>query len=455
MITPPAIVLTAGQGTRMKSDTPKALHQLCGREMIGVVVDNATAAGIGPIVVVIAPNTDSIKDSLDGSARYAVQDEPLGTGHAVLQARGMLPMDGHVMLLNGDVPLVKQETFKAILQRHAEKEAVLTVLTSTLTEPAGLGRVVRGNDGSVQEIVEERAFSDLSGASTEINAGVYFVQSRWLWDTLPKLEPSETGEIYLTDLVTAAAEQGLIVESVQVSDGAEAFGVNNRIELARAEAVLRQRIRENWMLEGVSMPDPSSVYIDYTAKIGQDTVILPNTHITGRTAIGPRCKIGPNSIVSDSTLGSDCEVQASVIEDAVLEDRVDVGPFSHLRSGSYLERDVHIGNYSEVKNSRLGIGTKSGHFSYLGDAEIGANVNIGAGSITCNFDGEQKSRTIIGDDVFIGCDTMMVAPLTIGARSYTGTGSVINKDVPPDSGAIGAPARIIRKKPDPNTQDSG
>ena len=218
---------------------------------------------------------------------------------------------------------------------------------------------------------------------------------------------------------------------------------------------MRQRIREHWMLEGVSMPDPSSVYIDYTAKIGQDTVILPNTHITGRTAIGPRCKIGPNSIVSDSTLGSDCEVQASVIEDAVLEDRVDVGPFSHLRSGSYLERDVHIGNYSEVKNSRLGIGTKSGHFSYLGDAEIGANVNIGAGSITCNFDGEQKSRTIIGDDVFIGCDTMMVAPLTIGARSYTGTGSVINKDVPPDSGAIGAPARIIRKKPDPNTQDSG
>ncbi len=434
----------------MKSDTPKVLHPLCGRAMVGIVVDNATSAGIGPVVVVTAPNAAAVRDALDGAVRYAVQDEPLGTGHAVLQARGMVSTDGDVVLLNGDVPLVRPETLKALLQRHAEKKAVLTLLTSTLTEPDGLGRVVRAGDGAITEIVEEKVSSDRIAALTELNAGVYCVQSRWLWDTLPTLEPSETGEVFLTDLVDVASKQGLIIESVQTTDGAEAFGINNRIELARAEGVLRKRIRERWMLEGVTMPDPESVYIDYAAAIGQDVVILPNTHINGRTTIGPRCEIGPNAIVSESTLGSDCKIQASVIEEAILEDHVDVGPFSHLRTGTYLESDVHVGNYCEIKNSRLGRGAKSGHFSYLGDAEIGSNVNIGAGSVTCNFDGVKKNRTIIGDDAFIGCDTMLVAPVSIGARSYTGTGSVINKDVPPDSGAVGAPARIIaRKRPDP------
>ncbi|MCH7800676.1 MAG: bifunctional UDP-N-acetylglucosamine diphosphorylase/glucosamine-1-phosphate N-acetyltransferase GlmU, partial [Chloroflexi bacterium] len=418
----------------------------CGREMLGLVADTALQSGLSPVVAVLPPDCEDYLQALGDSVSHVVQEEPLGTGHAALQARERLSTAETVVILCGDVPLIRTETIQALVDKHVETEATLTLLTSNKTNPDGLGRVVRSTDGSVSAIVEQRVADSETLAITEINSGVYCFHAQWLWESLPKLAPSAIGEIFLTDLVAMAVSEHLLVESVQVDDGDEVLGVNTRIELARVDGLLRRRIRERWMLEGVSMPDPDSVYIDLGAQIGMDSVILPNTHVRGTTVIGEGCEIGPNSIVSDSSIGSNCKITASVVDQAILENSVSVGPFSHMRPGAYLESDVHIGNYGEVKNSRLGKGTKSGHFSYIGDADVGAGVNIGAGSITCNFDGENKNRTIIEDGAFIGSDTMLVAPVRIGANARTGVGSVVTKDVPAGSSAIGAPARIFTNR---------
>ena len=439
----------------MRSATPKVLHPICGREMVGIVVDNVLHAGLGPVVVVAPPDAAGIRIALGDSVLYAEQAEPRGTGHAAMQAQDLLANEETVVMLTGDIPLVDSRTLRKLVQRHAVSGAILTVLTSTLTDPAGLGRVVRSADGRITAIIEERVADREVLAVPEVNAGVYCARGAWLWESLPKLKPSTAGEVFLTDLVALAAANGSIVESVQAADANEAMGVNNLIELATVQGVLQKRIRERWMAEGVSMPDPGSVYIDYSATIGQDSIILPNSHVKGHTKIGRRCEIGPNTIVADSLIGSDCKIVASVVEEATLEEKVDVGPFSHLRPGAHLESEVHIGNYAEVKNSRLGRGTRSGHFSYIGDADVGRNVNIGAGTITCNYDGEKKNRTVIEDDVSIGSDTMLVAPVTVGARSYTGAGSVVNRDVPPDYGAIGVPARVFPKKDGTSRQKTG
>ena len=446
------VILAAGKGTRMKSRKPKALHTVCGKPMLEIVVESARLAGLAPVVVVVPGDSAAIRQALGDKCLYAVQNEQLGTGHAMTQAQTTTPDCGNILVMAGDTPLLRQETLAEMTRTHISTEAPITMLTSSLTEPEGLGRVVRDSDGKVVAVVEQKEADAETLDIREVNAGVYCFKTSWLWDNLPRLKPSSTGEIFLTDLIEGAVKQGLEVASMTVDDGSEALGVNTRVELSRAESMMRDRIRLRWMMEGVTIPDPESVYIDCDARIGIDSVILPNTHIRGRVVIGEDCEIGPNSIVVDSQIGDRCRIVSSVVEEATLESDVHVGPFSHIRTGAYLESEVRIGNFGEIKNSRIGRATKSGHFSYIGDAEVGANVNIGAGSITCNYDGQEKHRTLIGDDVFIGCDTMMVAPVTIGDRSYTGTGSVINKDVPPDSGAIGAPARIRTKKPE---RDSG
>ena len=436
----------------MKSRKPKALHTVCGKPMLEIVVESARSAGSAPVVVVVPGDSTAIREALGDKCLYAVQKEQLGTGHALMQAQATIPDCDNIVVMAGDTPLLRHETLAEMTRTHIATEAPITMLTSSHTEPEGLGRVVRGHDGKIAAVVEQKQADPETLDIREVNAGAYCFNSSWLWDNLPCLKPSSTGEIYLTDLIEVAVTQGLEVASLALDDGSEAFGINTRVELSRAESMMRDRILRRWMMEGVTIPDPESVYIDYAVQIGLDSVILPNTHIKGRVAIGEDCEIGPNSIVVDSQIGDQCRIVSSVVEEAVLESDVHVGPFSHLRPGTYLESEVHIGNFGEIKNSRIGRATKSGHFSYIGDADVGANVNIGAGSITCNYDGQEKHRTVIGDDVFIGCDTMMVAPVTIGDRSYTGTGSVINKNVPPDSGAIGAPARIRTKKPG---RDSG
>lgn len=448
MTTYAVVILAAGKGTRMNSNTPKVLHRVCGTEMVRLVHEAALHAGIATEVVVVPQDSKKIAAALGPSASYVTQKEARGTGHALLQAEQLLKEVDNVLVMCGDVPLANAETLKRMMMRHDETEACITLLTSTLVNPEGMGRIVRDKSGAVTAIVEEHEANDDTKTIREINSGFYCFRASWLWKHLNALTPSNIGEIFLTDLVELAVRQGMHVESVLSSDAYETLGVNNRVQLAEAEAVMRQRIRERWMMDGVSMPDPSSVYIDHSVELGQDTVVLPNTHVTGRTRIGEACRIGPNSMISDSTLGNRCEVVSSVVRDSHLEDDVDVGPFSHIRGGSHIGKGVHVGTSAEIKNSRLGPDTKMGHFSYMGDAHLGSNVNIGAGAITCNFDGKNKNETHIGDDVFVSCDTMLVAPIKLGDRSATGAGSVVTKDVAADSFVVGVPARVIRRKSD-------
>ena len=429
----------------MRSQVPKVLHRVCGRAVISLVVDAAKLGGFDTTVAVVAPDSHAVRDSLGDGIAYAVQREPKGTGDALLQARRHVETVNNVAVMYGDVPLVRPETLDSMMQQHVQSGAFVTLLTAHSSNPDGLGRVVRNPSGAITAVVEERDANDDIRSITEVNGGVYCFRSSWLWPNLEALAPAPSGEIYLTDLVERAVQQGLTVESVRAQSPLEITGVNTRVQLAQVEAALRQSLRERWMLAGVTMPDPSSVFIDVDAALGEDTVVLPNTHITGASRIGRQCEIGPNSIVDDSEIGDGCRIVASVVRDSTLEDGVDVGPFSHIRSASHLERGVHIGTSAEVKQSRLGPDTRSGHFSYIGDAEVGANVNIGAGTVTCNYDGTEKHRTRIDDDAFIGSDTMLIAPVTIGARSSTGAGSVVNKDVPPDSQAVGVPATVRPK----------
>ena len=430
----------------MRSQVPKVLHRVCGRELVSLVVDAAKSGGFDTTVAVVAPDSHAVRDSLGDGIAYAVQREPKGTGDALLQARGHVETVNNVAVMYGDVPLVRPETLDSMMRQHVQSGAFVTLLTAHPSNPDGLGRVVRNPSGAITAVVEERDANDDIRSITEVNGGVYCFRSSWLWPNLEALAPSPSGESYLTDLVERAEQQGLTVESVRAHSPLEITGVNTRVQLAQVEAALRQSLRERWMLAGVTMPDPSSVFIDVDAALGEDTVVLPNTHITGASRIGRQCEIGPNSIVDDSEIGDGCRIVASVVRGSTLEDGVDVGPFSHIRSASHLGRGVHIGTSAEVKQSRLGPDTRSGHFSYIGDAEVGANVNIGAGTVTCNYDGTKKHRTRIDDDAFIGSDTMLIAPVTIGARSSTGAGSVVNKDVPPDSQAVGVPARVRPKR---------
>lgn len=441
-----AVVLAGGLGTRMKSRLPKPLHRVCGIEMARHVIRAARGARID-LVTLVAPQDRYwlIRDTVGAFASVVRQPEPLGSGDALLHARQAVSGAATVLVLNSDVPLVRTETVSRLLETHAERDADVTLLTCVVDRPDGLGRVIRSGDGSVQAVVEERDAGESELAVREINCGVYCFRASWLWENLPSVEPSPSGETYLTDLIAAAVKQGRAVETVATLDQAESLGVNDRVQLAAAEDAMRARIRERLMLDGVTMPDPSSVYVDAGVRVGADTVILPNTHVLGHSRIGPDCVIGPNTVIEDSEVGAGCRVTASHVDGAILARGVEVGPFSRLRRGAYLESGVHLGNFVEVKNSRLGPGAKSGHFSYIGDADVGAEVNVGAGTVTCNYDGEQKHPTTIGDRAFIGSGTMLVAPVTVGEDAATGAGSVVTRDVPPDSMAAGVPARARRR----------
>ncbi len=450
-----AIVLAAGKGTRMRSQTPKVLHRVCGKEMLALVVDAARQAGFDFPVVVVPPDSGDIRDALQDSVSYVVQSRPLGTGHALLQAQEALESSDDVVVMSGDVPLIRAETIESIMRHHLERDARVTLLTATFPQADGLGRVIRDEDGAISAINEAAEAGDDPGGtdSAEINAGVYCFKSSWLLPSLRALTPSDSNEVYLTDVVAMAAEQGVGVASVSASERHEALGVNTRVQLAAAETFLQRSMRERWMLSGVTMPDPETVYVEVDARLGEDTVVMPNTHIVGASRIGDRCQIGPNTIVDSSQIADGCRVVASVVEDSILDEGVSVGPFSHTRPGSHLEESVHIGNFAEITRSRLGAGTKSGHFSYLGDAEVGANVNIGAGTVTCNYDGSRKHPTRIGDGASIGSDSMLVAPVTIGARASTGAGAVVTKDVPADTLVVGVPAKESRRRAE--SEDSG
>ena len=438
-----AVILAAGKGSRMKSKLPKVLHPVCGRPMLSHVIYAVTQAIHGRLAVVVPPNSKDISGQIDASIACVEQHQANGTGHALLQSEPVLGGRAtHVLVAYGDTPLLLSATLSQMMRRHESSDAAVTLLTAFLDSPHGLGRIIRNGDGTIVDIVEDVDADESQSSVHEINAGVYAFRADWLWPALRKLAPSASGEYYLTGLVKLAASSGMLADSLASYDEAEVLGVNTRLDLAQAEQIMRRRILDRWMLEGVTIVDPLTAYIDASVEIGSDTVIQPNTAIKGASRVGERCELGPNSTVLDSVIGDDCRVIASVLEGAHLDSSVHVGPFSHLRPATFLERNVHIGNYAEVKNSRIGQDTAMGHFSYVGDADVGSNVNIGAGAVTCNFDGEKKYRTVIEDGAFIGSDTMLVAPLRVGTRASTAAGSVVTRDVPADSLAVGVPARI-------------
>ncbi len=358
------VILAAGLGTRMKSALPKVLHPVAGRPMVLYGVEAARSLEAEAVVLVVGHGADQVRSVVGDGVLYAVQPEPLGTGHAVMQAEPLLrERRGTVLVYYADMPLLRAETLRQLVAAHRETGATLTLLTLVADDPMGFGRIVRDSAGRVLGIVEEAVATPEQKQIRELNCGVYAFRGDWLWDNVARLRRSPKGEFFLTDLVEMAVAQGRRVEAVATDDAEQMLGINDRTHLARAEAIARKRIAERLMLSGVTFQDPMSTYVDADVQVGADTVIFPNTHLLGKTRIGARCRIGPNTIVRDSTIGDDCKVEASVVEEAVLEDRVDIGPFAHLRKGAHLAQGVHMGNFGEVKNSYLGPGTKMGHFS--------------------------------------------------------------------------------------------
>ncbi len=454
-----AVILAAGLGTRLKSALPKVLHPLGGRPLVTYAIAAAAAVTGRPPVLVVGHGAEAVRAALGDSVTYVEQAEQLGTGHAVLQAAAaqaaaaLKGASGLVLVTYGDMPLLTVATLHALVAAQRANPGPFTLLSVEAPFNAGLGapalrdfgREVRAADAELAAIVEAAQATPAQYALTEVNVGAYCFRADWLWANLPRLPLSPKGEYYLTDLVGLAVAAGERVAVVTTPDATEAIGINTRVQLAEAEAALRRRVNDYWMLAGVTLLDPATTYIEPGVTLGPDTVVLPNTHLQGTTSIGAGCVLGPNTIVRDTVIGDRCAIECSVLEGATLAEEVSVGPFAHLRKGARLERGVHMGNFGEVKNSTLGPGVKLGHFSYIGDATIGEDVNIGAGTITCNFDGIKKNPTVIGAGAFIGSDTLLVAPVTIGAGARTGAGAVVTKNVAPDTLAVGMPARSIRK----------
>ncbi len=454
-----AVVLAAGLGTRMRSAVPKVLHPLCGRPMLAYVLDAWASTGPGTTaarpVVVYSPSVDAVGTVFADRATFALQAEPRGTGDALRAGLDGVPADAtEILVLSGDVPLVTGADLEAIVDARRADDAAVAIASVFSADPGDLGRVVRGEFGTVERIVEAKDASPEELEANEVNAGIYAFDAVWLRRRIGALTASAaTGELYLTDLVRLAREDGRIVAAVGFEDDGRFDGINDRSQLAAAEWTLRVRLNEAHMRAGVTMRDPSTVYLDWDVDLAPDVTLEPHVVLRGATTIGSGSVIGPFSQLIDSTVGERATVWASVVERSVIEDEATVGPFSHLRPKTVVGRGAEVGNFAELKNTRLGAGSKQHHNSYLGDADVGERVNIGAGTITANYDGAAKHRTTIGRGAFLGVDTMLVAPVEVGEGARTGAGAVVTRDVPAGKLAVGVPARIreLRSKrpPDP------
>jgi len=449
-MTTATVILAAGYGTRMKSARPKVLHPLLGRSLVDWVVRIGESVGERRPVVVVGHGKEDVQELLGDRAIYAEQRELLGTGHAVMQAEPCLRgLADEVVVLYADMPLLQETTLQRLLDLYRQSKTqgnlAIAMFTIVRDDPQGFGRVIRNEAGQIQRIVEEADCTPEQKQIRELNPGIYCFNGEWLWQNLSKLQKSPKGEYYLTDMVGIATAQNLRVIGLE-APVQEVYGINDRTHLAVAANVLRRRINEQHMRAGVTIIDPANTYIEATVQIGQDTTIHPGCHLQGETVIGSGCEIGPNSQIIECIIGDECRVLYSVLEYARMDRASEIGPFGHLRKGAHLGEEVHMGNFGEVKNSYLGPGTKMGHFSYVGDATVGRNVNLSAGIITCNFDGTTKNHTELADDVFLGSDTLLVAPVSLGEGARTGAGSVVTRDVPAGALVYGVPARPpIRK----------
>jgi bifunctional UDP-N-acetylglucosamine pyrophosphorylase/glucosamine-1-phosphate N-acetyltransferase len=430
----------------MKSSLPKVLHRLLGKPMAWYAIQAVLQVTHSRPAMVIGHGAEQVRQALGEQVDYVLQEPQLGTGHAVMQAESLLSGKSDLVLVTyADMPLLTSETLSKLVEQSQTHNGPVTMLTVTSDDARGFGRILRDASGQVIGIVEEAQATPEQLNIRELNPGVYCFRAEWLWAALKRIALSPKGEYYLTDLASLAVAEGYFIQAFTVDNPAEVIGINTRVHLAQAEALLKQRLNTHWMLAGVTMIDPAQTYIEPEVRLGQDTILWPGTYLHGNTQIGQGCVIGPNTIIRDTLVGDRCKLLASLLEYAVLEDDVDMGPYCHLRRGAHLCKGAHMGNFGEVKNSTLGPGAKMGHFSYLGDTTVGAGANIGAGTITCNYDGDHKYPTEIGEGAFIGSDTMLVAPVKIGAGAKTGAGAVVTKDVPPHTLAVGVPARVVKE----------
>ncbi|WP_027108028.1 bifunctional UDP-N-acetylglucosamine diphosphorylase/glucosamine-1-phosphate N-acetyltransferase GlmU [Lacticigenium naphthae] len=442
-----AVVLAAGQGTRMKSKLYKVLHPVAGKPMVGHVVDQAEEAKMDRIVTVVGVGAEKVQEYLGERSEYVIQEEQLGTAHAVMQAKEQLAdKQGTTLVICGDTPLLTADTLNQLAMHHEMNKAKATVLTAYAQDPTGYGRVIRGESGAVEKIVEQKDASTEEAAVKEINTGTYCFDNEALFATLEKVgNENAQGEYYLPDVIEILKNEGGIVSAYQLENKEEALGVNDRVALAEANRVMRARINHAHMKNGVSIIDPVATYIERDVQIGADTVIEPNVYLKGKTLIGEDCFIGAHSVIRDSRIANGVSITSSTIEESTIANGSDIGPNSHLRPGSDLKEDVHIGNYVEIKKASIGKNTKIGHLTYVGDAELGENINVGCGTVFVNYDGKDKHKAIVKDNSFIGCNTNLIAPVTVEENTYIAAGSTITDNVPSKALAI-ARARQVNKE---------
>lgn len=445
------VILGAGEGTRMKSCLPKVLHKVAGKELISHVIDCLNHVKLQKLFVVIGSGSDLVLKHLKGydenlNITTALQEKRLGSGHALLQIKKYAEgLKGHLIVMCGDTPLVKQETIKQLLQYHIKNKNFATILSGIVDEPFGYGRIVRDSNGNVSCIIEEKSASQEQKQIKEINSGIYCFDLKTLWQALSKVKnDNNKKEYYLTDVISILNKSGYKTDAISITNEEEILGVNDRNQLAYAGKILRNRKLEELMSNGVTIIDPLSTYIDNDVIIGQDTIIKHNTSIEGKVKIGQNCQIGPNTCIYNSLIGDSTRILYSYIDGANIKNNVKIGPFSHIRPDSVLKDNVKVGNFSEVKKSVIDKGSKINHLSYIGDAIIGKDVNIGAGTITCNYDGNKKHQTIIQDDVFVGSNVNLVAPVKIGKKVLIAAGSTITENVLPNKLTIARARQIIK-----------
>lgn len=442
-----ALILAAGAGTRMKSQKPKVLHEICGKPMLQHVIDTAHELNVDQIVVVVGHGAEKVQEAIEDNVDYVYQEEQLGTGHAVMQAKSFFEnYKGNVLVLYGDTPFISAKTLQKFMEYHKENHLDATILTAKIEDPTSYGRIIRNKKGQIKAIVEHKDANAEQLKINEINSGMYYFKADLLCHALKQITNDNVQkEYYLTDAISILSQEEYNIGGYVAKDYTEVEGVNSRVQLAQGEAYMREKINKYWMNQGVTMIDPKTTYIQKDVIIGQDTILYPGVQLEGKTEIGENCMIGANSRIVSSRIGNHVEVQYSTILDSVIKNRAKIGPYAYIRPNSEIGEDVKIGDFVEVKNSTIGNHTKASHLTYIGDAQVGENVNLGCGTVFVNYDGEKKHKTIVGDHVFVGCNANLIAPVKVKEGAYIAAGSTITDEVPAKALSI-ARARQVNKE---------